>query len=101
MNVSTDILRLSDAASLVPGLSIAFRLAMLIIQTVQVCHIESFGPLTPNFVLTAQISKRNTAWLQYLAHLVADSLVSTAENMQGEWDNAPSGLKIQLDEYEA
>ena len=101
MNVSTDILRLSDAASLVPGLSVAFRLAMLIIQTAQVCHLDSFGSLTPNLILTAQVSKRNTARLQYLAHLVADSLVSIAENMQGKWDNAPSGLKIQLDEYEA
>ena len=41
------------------------------------------------------------ARVQYLAHLVAESLISLAENMQGKRDNTRPGLKIQLDEYEA
>ena len=50
--------------------------------------------------LYLQISKRNTARLQYLAHLVADSLVSIAQHMQGRWDVIPSALKTMLDEFE-
>ena len=100
MDISTDILRLSTTASLVPGLSIALRLAMQIIQTVQVCHFEAFVSST-KFVCISQISKRNTARLQYLAHLVADSLVSIAQHMQGRWDVLPSMLKTMLDEFEA
>ena len=99
MNISTDLLRLSTTASLVPGLSIAFKLAMQIIQTVQVCHFEAFVSST-KFVCISQISKRNTTRLQYLAHLVADSLVSIAQHMQGRWDVAPSALKTMLNEFE-
>jgi hypothetical protein len=42
MNVATDIIRLSGAASLVPGLSVAFKLAIMIIQTVQVCRLDTY-----------------------------------------------------------
>ena len=99
MDISTDILRLSTTASLVPGLSIALKLAMQIIQTVQVCHLVAFGSST-KFVCISQISKRNTARLQYLAHLVADSLVSIAQHIQGRWDVIPSALRTMLDEFE-
>jgi hypothetical protein len=100
MNVATDIIHLSGAASLVPGLSVAFKLAIMIIQTVQVCRLDTYVSST-KFFHNSQISKRNTARLQYLAHLVAESLISIAENMEGKWDDAPVGLKIKLDEFEA
>ena len=48
-----------------------------------------------------QVSKKNTARLQYLAHFVAESLVAIAENMEGKWDDAPAALKTKLDEYQA
>ena len=48
-----------------------------------------------------QVSKRNTARLQYLAHLIAESLVAIAENMEDKWDDAPAVLKTKLDEYQA
>ena len=48
-----------------------------------------------------QVSKRNTARLQYLAHFIAESLVSIAENMAGRWDDASATIKTRLDEYEA
>jgi hypothetical protein len=99
MDISTDILRLSGTVSLVPALGVAFKLAMLIIQTVQVCSLEVFISST-DFICASQISKRNTARLQYLAHLVADYLVSIAEHMHGKWDIAPSALKTKLDEFQ-
>ena len=72
---------------------------MQIIQTVQVCHLEAFASST-KFVRISQTLERNTARLQYLAHLVAESLVSISQHMQGRWDVAPSALKIMLDEFE-
>lgn len=50
--------------------------------------------------MVAQISKRNTARLQYLAHLVSESLVSIAEHMQGIWEDVSPALKTKLDEFE-
>ena len=43
MDLATDILRLADKVGLVPGLTTACKLAMQIIQTVQVCDHEEFG----------------------------------------------------------
>ena len=43
MNVATDILRLADTVGLVPELTVAFKLAMWILQTVQVCDHQEFG----------------------------------------------------------
>ena len=99
MDISTDILHLSTTAFLVPGLSITFKLAMQIIKTIQVCHLVAFVSLT-KFICISQISERNTARLQYLAHLVADSLVSIAQHMQRRWDVIPSAPKTMLDEFE-
>ena len=70
----------------------------MIIQTVQVTHSEELLLLTPDFV---SILKRHTARLQYLAHLVSESLISIAEQMKCKWDGAPPVLKIQLDVFEA
>ena len=47
-----------------------------------------------------QVSKRNPARLHYLAHLIAESLVAIAENMEGKWGDVPAALKTRLDEYE-
>ena len=38
MDVATDILRLADKVGVVPGLAVACKLAMQILQTVQVCE---------------------------------------------------------------
>ena len=43
MDLATDILRLADKVGLVPGLTVACKLAMQILQTVQVCDSEEFG----------------------------------------------------------
>ena len=100
MNIASDFLRLTDTIGLVPGLTAACRLAIQILQTVQVCDHEEFGAYT-DLCWIIQISKRNTARLQYLAHLVAESLATIAEHMKGKWDDTPAPMKIKLDEYEA
>ena len=38
MDLATDILRLADKVGVVPGLTVACKLAMQILQTVQVCE---------------------------------------------------------------
>ena len=43
MNVTSDIANMVDKVGLVPGLSIAVKLAMQIWQTVQVCRVRSCG----------------------------------------------------------
>jgi len=78
MDLAQDILRIVEKVAQVPGLSAACSLTMTIIKTVQ-------------------ISKNNTARLQYLAHSVADNLVTIAEHMTGKWDTATDNLKHQLD----
>ena len=100
MNVASDIHRLADTIGLVPGFTAVCKLAILILQTVQVCDHEEFGAYT-DLCWIIQISKRNTARLQYLAHLIAESLATIAEHMKNKWDDTPADMKTKLDEYEA
>jgi len=51
--------------------------------------------------LSLEISKKNTAPLQYLAHFIADHLVNIAEHMQENRDRAPDALKRSMDKLEA
>ena len=50
MNVASETVRMLDKVGLVPGLSIAFKLAMLMWQIVQVYHVMSCGWLTADFI---------------------------------------------------
>ena len=100
MNVASDIRRLAETIGLVPGLTAACKLAILILQTVQVCDHEEFVAYT-DLCWIIQISKRNTARLRYLAHFVTESLATIAEHMKGKWDDTPPAMKSKLDEYEA
>ena len=43
MDLATDILRLADKVGFVPGLTVACKFAMQILQTVQECDHEGFG----------------------------------------------------------
>ena len=53
-----------------------------------------------DFISVGQTSKRNKTRLQYLARLVAESLIDIAEHMQDKWDDASPTLKTKVDELE-
>lgn len=83
----------------VPGLKTACSLA---IHMIKWCRYLPFLLVSRDGTQwhLIQISKNNTARLQYLAHLVANHLISIAEHMDGRWEDAPTNLARSIDEYE-
>ena len=49
MDLATDILHLADKVGVVPGLTVACKLAMQILQTVQVCDQMRSSDIRPTW----------------------------------------------------
>ncbi|KIJ30146.1 hypothetical protein M422DRAFT_784095 [Sphaerobolus stellatus SS14] len=80
MDIAKDLFDLVNKVAGVPALHLACSVATQIL-------------------ITVQKTKENSASLQYLAHLVATSLLEISDHMQGNWDRAPSLVKSKLDTF--
>jgi hypothetical protein len=98
MDLAQDILRLAEKVAQVPGLSVAFSLAIEIVNAAQASYfIVNLLCLPIAFV---QIAKNNKKRLRELAHLVTDNLIAIADHVHGRWDDVPDKVKGILDEFD-
>ncbi|KAF8511626.1 hypothetical protein BU17DRAFT_97049 [Hysterangium stoloniferum] len=81
MDLSRDVIKLTGDIVTIPGVSALATLLVAIIDSVQAC-------------------RSNKARLRLLAHSITEQLSNIDLQMKGKWDDAPSALRVVLDEFE-